>query len=325
LPVAAFWRFDVGTRQATRDDWLTALLGRRRMDSWFLSGSRAAWLDTTGRLVRADGQTVVAARLETATAPSTVARTLAGPSWGGLQEDADDSTQLLAFDGRLCWLFDDGRRIDANGSLSEPRHGGEWLVDVNGRRCRLGHDVGLLALTGATMYWAAGQLRATDFGSRTLQWGSLGARGLTRHAVHAPALVTAPAAADRSAVAFTAVPPDSTDLADGRVWAYEPRARRWWEAPASPGQQVLGVGDGFVAYLDERHWTASQPRDDLWAADTTGRGRPVHLASPATEIEGSDVTMIGDEVFWTLPGDGCTLVYGARLVRHGGTVTARPL
>ena len=324
-PATTFWRLDLRTRRVARDDWLTGLLGTRRVDTWFLSGPRVAWLDTTQRQARSDGTVAVAARLETAARPSPIVRTLTGPTWGSLDDEGTDgSTALSAFDGRLCWLQDAGHQIGATGALPPTRAASQWLVDLGGRRALLPAGAYVLALTGDRACWAFGLWRATDFGSRVVHWSELSSDGLRSRAFRSPALASSPAAAERGAFAFTAVPRDATDLADGRVWVCHLHTHAF-RALTPGGQRVAAIGDGFVVYVDHRGWTSSHPREQLWAVDLTGSERPFLITSPGTEIDEADVAMIGDEVFWMVTGNRFTLVYGARLVRQAGGAIARPL
>lgn len=326
VPTTTYWRVDVKTGRRTRDDWLTALLGARRVDTWMIAGSSVAWLDTTQRMTRSGGTVVVAARLETARRPSTAARSLAGPSWGGLDSGGryDGSTALSAFEGRVCWLQDEGRRIDASGVLSPGRAADQWLVDLTGRRARLPVGAYVLALSGDEAFWGGGLWRATDFGTRIVHWGEPVAGGLWLHTVRLPVRASTPAVAERNILAFTAVPPDATDLAEGQVWVCD-RDSHTARRLTSGGQRVAAMSAGIVVYIDHRPWTASRPQEELWGVDLAGSGRPFRIASPGAEIDEANVTMVGNELFWTLPGTGSTLVYGVRLVRRGGTVEVEPL
>lgn len=333
MPLIPVWRVDVTTGAMTRDAWLTSLLGGRRIDDWALARNKVAWVDSSARIELANGTVLVGAQVEVARRSSGTTQPLSRTSWGTLSKNGEYSpgAWLAGFDGRLCALRtrDLARASSGAATASGPR-AGLWLVDTTlSWRHRLApgvsSDVEVLAMTGNTAFWAEHQSPATNWGSRTVWWGSTSAQGGQAAPLEAPVLVSGPAVADRGTFAFTAVPPHATDTVDAHVWIYSFAGGTWRQLSGDPGgQEAAGVGDDFVVFTDGRRSTPGYPLLDLWGTDLglTRRAFPIAL-SPATGRDPSNVTMRGNEVFWTLQGADRITVYGARLTRDRQTRTVR--
>ncbi len=325
----SFNRYDVLTGKKGPDPWLSALLGGHDVDAWRLAGDAVAWCDSTVR-VKADGGMRVGARIEVARRPSTTPSPVTDVSWG--QESESDGynygASLSDFNGRLVAFYDSDFASGPAGS--PPKTGpaaGLWAVDtVTGRRCRLaspgtaGFDV--IAMSGDTVYWAAGLTYASDFGSRDIWVRSLSTAGAPARHLRAPLRATQPAAADAATLAFTSTPPGATDDYDEDLWIYATGTRAYRRLSGAPcGQLAAAVGAGFVIWIDERRTTASWDGGDLYGYDLVNRRQ--FVIARTSDIEGtpSNLTLCGDELFWTILKDGdVQAACGARLVRDGAAV-----
>ncbi len=334
VPLTPFFRFDVSTGSIGPDPWLTALLGHRRFDRWILAGDAVAWVDSTRRVSGANGVVMSAAQVQTARRPSTTGRPLMRTSWRLVDQsggDYDAGTRLSAFDGRLCafWSLDSPRTGSWTTKHSGPCRG-LWLVDLEtGARRRLVRDgrsgADVLAMAGATAFWAPNQESASNGGSRVFHVSSTVASEAAGTFL-APVRVAGPAAADQGTFAFNALPPDSTDWVGVHVWAYAYGNGKFWQLSDAPeGQMVEAVADDFVVWIDYRRWTPGHPVVELRGTDMRSSRRPFTITSYRGDF--ADVAMTGDEVFWTVEGSKAKTVCGTRLVRadDGTRVRVEPL
>ena len=346
VPLIPFLRFDVATGTTTQDDWLTSLLGGRRIDTWMLAGDAVAWVDTSQRIATdsgavgtAVGSVLIGARVEVARRSSGSAQPLTRTSWGTASDTSAYSpgAWLDAFNGRFCAFWDLAMGRNGTGLSAHPGPtSGLWVVNVaTGGRERInrrGLGWGVLAF-GPGSVWLGRNLGAASNaggrvigetapgpGSQTIQVTDVALGGV--HTLQA----SGPAAADRATLAFTAQPPHATDYVDAHVWAYAIGNGKFTQLSSAPGgQHAAAVGNDIVVWIDGRRSTAGQTIEDLYGYDLAGGHEFLIARNPSGHSDPANVTLCGDELFWTMQDASGQTAFGARLVRDGGTVKVEPL